>query len=361
MTGTVVFLINSLVVGGAERCLITLSKGIVDAGYRVAIVLTKNRPVELPIPAGVSVISCACDNAESRFSRKKTHVKKIDDYIDSLDDVVLISANLHYTHQVMQHSKYADEVWFCIHNNIYLDLAPKERGALFRKIKLRKLYKNKKIISVSNSVKNSISDLGVKPRISTVLYNPVDVENIKKMMLEPQPIHDEYVLFVGRLYNRAKRYDRLLHSYKASGIAELLVIVGAGETDEVKKMISQLGLEDRVIMAGVQDNPFKYMYHAKALLLTSDYEGLPTVIIESFVCGTPVLSTDCPSGPGELLLGEQRHFLVDVDNEIELASKLKEIVVNPPHVDCSYYSRFALTTIVGEYMKLASNGGYDAQ
>lgn len=225
MTGTVVFLINSLVVGGAERCLITLSGGIVDAGYRVAIILTKDRPIELPIPTGVSVVSYACDNNASRFSRKKQHVKKIDDYIDSLDDVVLICANLHYTHQVIQHSKYVNEIWFCIHNNIYLDLAPEENGSFFRKIKLRKLYKNKKIISVSNSVKSSISDLGIQPHISTVLYNPVDVERIKQMMLEHRPVCDEYVLFVGRLYNRAKRYDRLLHAYKASGINELLVLV----------------------------------------------------------------------------------------------------------------------------------------
>lgn len=113
-------------------------------------------------------------------------------------------------------------------------------------------------------------------------------------------------------------------------------------------------------MAGVQENPFKYMYHAKALLLTSDYEGLPTVIIESFVCGTPVLSTNCPSGPSELLLGEQRNFLVDVDNETELVSKLQEIVVNPPYIDRSSYSRFELTTIVSEYIKLADMDGYDA-
>ena len=84
-------------------------------------------------------------------------------------------------------------------------------------------------------------------------------------------------------------------------------------------------MEERVVKIGYIENPFPYLRNAKALLLTSEYEGLPTVIIEALICGTFVISYDCPSGPREILINELSEYLVPMGNVkkfIELIHKL---------------------------------------
>jgi N-acetylgalactosamine-N,N'-diacetylbacillosaminyl-diphospho-undecaprenol 4-alpha-N-acetylgalactosaminyltransferase len=80
------------------------------------------------------------------------------------------------------------------------------------------------------------------------------------------------------------------------------VIVGGGVMeDELKQKVSDLGLMDKVIFCGFEQNPFKYVSRCDCFVLSSDVEGFPNVLIEALACGKPVISTDCSSGPRELL------------------------------------------------------------
>jgi glycosyltransferase involved in cell wall biosynthesis len=84
----------------------------------------------------------------------------------------------------------------------------------------------------------------------------------------------------------------------------------------LQQLVKKLQIEKDVIFVGFQKNPYVYINNANLLMLTSDSEGLPTVIIESLILGTPVVSTDCPTGPNEILNGWGSECLVNISDEV---------------------------------------------
>jgi glycosyltransferase involved in cell wall biosynthesis len=119
-----------------------------------------------------------------------------------------------------------------------------------------------------------------------------------------------------------------LQAFFESGIESSLLIVGEGdvqEVDRVKGIVYEYGLQEKVFFVGFLKNPYPIIKNAKALILTSEREGLPTVLIESLMLNTPVASFDCPSGPSEILTPYLRDWLVDLKDTSALASKIKEL------------------------------------
>jgi glycosyltransferase involved in cell wall biosynthesis len=94
-------------------------------------------------------------------------------------------------------------------------------------------------------------------------------------------------------------------------------------------LIAQAGLERRVTVADFQANPYSWMAGAELLVLCSDHEGLPNVLIEALACGTRVVSTDCPSGPREILRGELARGLVPCGDVAALAAAMQSALAAP--------------------------------
>jgi glycosyltransferase involved in cell wall biosynthesis len=92
----------------------------------------------------------------------------------------------------------------------------------------------------------------------------------------------------------------------------------------LEDLTEQLGLKDRVIFAGFVSNPYAFVARASALVLSSCYEGMPTVLLEALSCGCPVVSTDCPSGPREILADSKWGDLVPVNNVEALAQAIEK-------------------------------------
>lgn len=130
---------------------------------------------------------------------------------------------------------------------------------------------------------------------------------------------------IGRL-SVQKNYPLLISSFKkvAKEIqnCELWIIGDGPERNKMENIIREQGLEDKVLLKGFDDNPFKYMALADLFVLSSNYEGLPTVLIEALVAGKQIISTDCPHGPREILDNGNFGLLVPVNDPAALADAI---------------------------------------
>lgn len=197
------------------------------------------------------------------------------------------------------------------------------------------------IIAVSRGVAEDLGHgLGIPNERVEVVYNPIIGPDFFKRMREPvahpwfQDQTIPVVVAVGRLA-RQKDYPTLLRAF--AGLRKRrsarLAILGSGNARmhaRLKELAENLGLSSVVAFLGFQPNPLPYIAKADLLVLSSLWEGLPSVLIEALACGTPVVSTDCPSGPFEILEGGRYGQLVPVGDVEALASAMAETLDHPP-------------------------------
>lgn len=178
--------------------------------------------------------------------------------------------------------------------------------------KIRKLYNYADaIVACSEGVKYDLEkNYAINSDIKTI-YNFVNKEEIIDSSREEMPSYikefvgdNEFFVNVGRLHIQ-KNQERLIRQFSVfhNNTPNIkLVILGSGEEKEhLQNVINELNLQENVGIFDYVSNPFSIMAHSKALILASDYEGLPNVIIESMVLGCPIIATDCLAGPRELL------------------------------------------------------------
>ena len=187
-------------------------------------------------------------------------------------------------------------------------------------------------IAISNGIKSGTEKLlpGLKGRISTV-YIPIDIERIRELGSSPLPsgFDGSYILGVGRLMPQ-KGFDILLQAYakaRGQGLQQRLVIIGEGrERVKLESLIKELKLNDTVRLAGFQENPYTWMKHAELFVSSSRFEGFCRVLAEAQALGTPVVSTDCPDGPAEVLQNGQSGILVENENADALANGIMSLI-----------------------------------
>ena len=183
---------------------------------------------------------------------------------------------------------------------------------LLYRVKMKLLYRNAhRIIAISSGIRNFlVSELAVNPTKIEVVFNPCDVRLISRLSNEQingeeRKIFEHKVLLnVGRL-SYEKGQWHLIRAFKQVLEKEpnaRLVIIGDGPLRRyLEKLILDLGLSGRVHLLGWKPNPFKYMSRSFLFCFPSILEGLGNVIIEALACGLPVMSSDCLSGPREIL------------------------------------------------------------
>jgi glycosyltransferase involved in cell wall biosynthesis len=201
------------------------------------------------------------------------------------------------------------------------------------------------ITSVSDGVSDDLARVaGIdRARIQTI-YNPIDAARIRALAAEPAGhawLADpklRVVLGAGRL-SPQKDFATLVDAFgllleRDRDAASLrLVILGEGdEREALEGRVRELGLTERVDLPGFVENPFRFMGRAAAFALSSEWEGLPGALLEALACGCPVVSTDCPSGPREILEGGavgKVGELVPVRDAAALAGALGRLLDHP--------------------------------
>lgn len=204
----------------------------------------------------------------------------------------------------------------------------------FRRWKKAKALIGKNIITVSNGITQELENTAwLKPKSVRTIYNPFNIDNIlEKSRLDIAEIPTEpYIIHIGRI-TRQKRLDILFQAFKLMPNAPKLVLL-TNRPKRALKLASKYGVADRIITPGFQDNPYAWIARAKMMLLSSDFEGFGMVLVEALICNTPVVSTDCPHGPNEILTGDLSQYLVPPKDPVKLAEKALDCLESLPKVD----------------------------
>jgi glycosyltransferase involved in cell wall biosynthesis len=187
------------------------------------------------------------------------------------------------------------------------------------------------VVVVSQGEKEDlIQNFKIPEKRIIVVYNPLDRLRIAELSAEDPGIHFEVpvVVSVGRLVHQ-KGFDILLGAFrKVRDVkAAKLLILGDGEKrEELISLAQSLDLQDDVVFLGMQVNPFQFMRGAEVFCLASRYEGLGNVILEAMALGVPVVVTDCPSGPAEIVENGKYGILVPSENADALAEALIRVL-----------------------------------
>lgn len=195
------------------------------------------------------------------------------------------------------------------------------------------------IIAVSRGVAESVAQhTPVSIDGTTVLHNPVDIEAVQaaaKDGLGHEWLADstiETVVSVGRLGEQkdVATLLRAVATLRETKPEVRLIVVGKGPRRErLESLAASLGMRDTVSFEGYVDNPYAYMRSSSVFVLSSRYEGLPTVLIEALACGSSIVATDCPHGPREVLMDGEYGRLTPVGDHEALAATINDALDNP--------------------------------
>ena len=226
-------------------------------------------------------------------------------------------------------------VW--IHNSIP-NLKKKES-----KIKRfgKRLEKYDRVVAICDEMKEEIENIypNLKGKVSRI-YNPFNFERIEKLMEDERELtkeqkkmlNEDYCIAIARLDNVQKDFLTLVRAYKfvkESGIQDKLYIIGDGPSkEEIINEIKKLSLEENIKLIGLSKNPYIWLKNSKLFVHSSKYEGLPTVLIEALICNKMIISSNCPTGPKEILKNESCGKLFEVGNIKELGDYLIEFLTN---------------------------------
>lgn len=193
------------------------------------------------------------------------------------------------------------------------------------------------IIAISEGVAEDLAvNFGVNRDQIRVIYNPIInksiIEQSRESLTHPW-FHEnsDIVIGVGRLTEQ-KDFSTLLRSFSMvhEKADAKLIILGSGELkEELESLANQLQISNSVDFLGHVENPYKYMADSDVFVLSSAWEGFGNVLVEAMACKTPTVSTDCPSGPSEILSYGEYGPLVPVGDEKKLAGSILHQLESP--------------------------------
>ena len=361
----IALLLPALNGGGAERVALSQCEGLQALGHCVRLfVLSPHHKILPPSHINLSIVDIQNPRGIRRIGHfrrgAKTLFKTISESFGG-EPIDLLLSHLYLSDRYAQHIPIKNK-YTVVHSSAAQTFFSGKGGKVqryFRELKVKKRYQNLGMVFVSKAGKQEFEDhvpQHRKPRV--VIYNPFNIEKIQALAAQPlnQELQTDYFLHVGR-FCKEKRQDRMIEIYKRSKSDVPLYFLGTGTEKETKKLellISDNNLSDRVFILPFVQNPFPIIAKARALMLCSDYEGLPNAIIEALICGTPAISFDMPTGPREILTGPLQKYLIEHKNIAQFADAINAIAANPTRISANdaTISRFDETARLTDYLNL---------
>jgi glycosyltransferase involved in cell wall biosynthesis len=240
----------------------------------------------------------------------------------------------------MSLGKYLDVIPFPKIGWCHYSLAAKKGKKRERFAKRMEQYD--KVVVICDEMKKELKE--VYPQVAdrgTRIYNPMNIESVREKAEDLSEFTPEdkklletpYMVAVSRLVKGKGREDliEIYFEMKKNGIKEKLYILGEGEEREnLQRRIDKLNLQEEVKLLGQKKNPYPWMKKAELFLHTSYGEGLPTVFIESMICGTPVAAYDCPTGPAEILGNGKYGILTPMGEQERIREEIEKYLGSTP-------------------------------
>lgn len=347
--------------GGAQRVTLNLARRLAECGYKLDLVLAKAEgPLMAEIPDSVRVVNL-------RAPRVLMSLPALVRYLRRERPLAMLAA-LNYVNIV------ALWAWRLAGGTTRLIVSERNtlsraahhalshRGRLMPQLIKRFYPWADGILAVSKGVADDLAKVAGIPREHIqVIYNPIVTPELHEKVRAPldhpwfNPGQPPVLLAVGRL-SPQKDFRTLIQAFamvRETRRLRLLILGEGRERPTLEKQVRQLGLDQDISLAGFVANPYPYMAQASLFVLSSRWEGLPGVLIEALFCGAPIIATDCPSGPREILADGRNGQLVPVGDAIALAKAIgKSLDGQGPRPTAQSWQPFEMEAVVNQYVEM---------
>lgn len=325
----IAIVIADLVLGGGQRSALNLASAL-SKNHDVTVIVFQDKFRQYKVPC--KLVNLGCPDQHFIFLKaynvlKRTWRLRKDFKANNYDCIFSFMESANFPTALA-----ASKALLSVHCN------PHELNR-YESLLLRLTYPfARNIIAVSEDVATILrNDFGMK-KVKRI-YNLVSFNDIQQQAEEESYTINRnrpYMVALGRL-TEVKRLDLLIDAYANSKMKTEcdLLLIGEGEMrGSLESQIQALSLESKVILTGAQENPFKYLKDAELLALSSRTEAFPMVLIEALVLSCPVVATDCPTGPREIVIDGENGLLVENGNQQALTEALdrlyfdKELLAN---------------------------------
>lgn len=331
----IMLVLPSLGRGGGERVMLQLARRFMDAGREVHVVaLLGGGPLAALVPQGAVLHPLVDSHADAKgFALARRALPKLVSLLRGVKpDAVLSTMTGTNLLTALAHRRARSGARLVLREASSLVNV----HSAFKRLAMRWLYRRADaLVAVSSGVAEDLYGLGLAQAKIHVIHNPVDVERLRQLAeVGPRlsmPHDTPYIVSLGRLAEQ-KDHRTLLRAYAASVLrtSHRLVIVGEGpERARLEGAVGELGLTDRVMLPGAMDNPYGVLANAALHVLSSRWEGYPNVLLEALALDVPVVATDCPFGPREMLGGGRYGHLVPMGDSSALARAMDAELAQP--------------------------------
>jgi len=347
--------------GGAERAMAKLAAGIADEGYRVDLVLGRAEGHYLDeVPDDVRIV-------DLRAPRLLASIPGLVRYLRRERPAALLTS-MNYVNVVGIWAKMLARVdtRLVVNEQSALSLeashSRRRRHRLMPRLIERFYPRADRIVSVAEGTADDLAQTAglARDRID-VVHNPIVTPELEELVSAPVehpwfgPGEPPVVVSVGRL-SVQKDFGTLIRAFERvqRGRRARLMILGEGaERPTLEALVRTMGLDDVVALPGWVSNPYPFMRAAAAYVLSSRWEGLPSVLIEAMYCGAPIVATDCLSGPREILDGGRHGRLVPVGDVEALAEAIDDALGGAiPRPMPESWRPYEQRTVVRRYLDL---------
>ena len=326
----ITLVISSLSCGGGERAMVLLAEGLANLQHQVTLITLSDKNTDFyQVPSKVSRIELGImgdsSNLIEAIKNNIGRINTIRKVIESTEPDV-VASGLRITN--------VSVILALLGKNYPLivteqnDVKVHSQGLVWETLRRLTYPLCSKVVSVSKGVDRGL-EIPLNKR--AVIYNPITVKDYQTAPVLPPEVdsNKNWVASMGRLTHQ-KGYDLLLLAFHKAAEKHpdwQLIILGKGELrEQLEQMRDDLGLSGQVVFTGALTNPFAVLKQAQLFVMASRNEGFPLAHGEALACGLPVIATDCPSGPSEMIRHDIDGLLVPNQDVEALAIAMKSLM-----------------------------------